>query len=68
MIELGKSFLPELTSYISYWKIYVDDTICFIKIEYVEYILSVLKAFDNNIEFTVEEENDGVTFFGRFDL
>ena len=63
IIELEKSLVPELTSYIKYWKRYVDDTICFIKIEYVEYILSVLDGFDNNIEFTFEEENDGVLPF-----
>ena len=60
MIELKMPLLPELTSYISYWKIYVNDTICSIKIEYVECILLVLNGFDNNIEFTVEEKNDGV--------
>ena len=58
MIELEKSLLPELTSYISYWKRYVDDTICFIKIEYVDNILSVLNGFDNNIKFTVQEEKE----------
>ena len=63
MIELEKSLLPELTSYISYWKRYVDDTICFIKIEYVDNILSVLNGFDNNIKFTVEEEKEGMLPF-----
>ena len=41
----------------------MDDSICFIKIEYVEYILSVLNGFDNNLEFTFEEENDGMLPF-----
>ena len=63
MIELEKSLLPELTSYISYWKRYVDDTICFIKIEYVDNILSVSNGFDNNIKFTVEEEKEGMLPF-----
>ena len=63
MIELEKSLLPELTSYISYWKRYVNDTICFIKIEYVDNILSVLNGFDNNIKFTVEEEKEGLLPF-----
>ena len=63
MIELEKSLLPELTSYISYWKRCVDDTICFIKIEYVDNILSVLNGFDNNIKFTVEEEKEGMLPF-----
>ena len=60
MIELEKSLLPELVSYKKYCKRSVDDTIYFIKIENVEYILSVLNGFDNNIEFTFEEENDFV--------
>ena len=41
----------------------MDDTICFIKIEHVEYILLLLNGFDNNIEFTFEEENDDVLPF-----
>ena len=32
MIELETSLLPELTDYIQFWKRYVDDTICFIKV------------------------------------
>ena len=60
MIELEKSLVPELFSYKKYCKRCVDDTIYFIKIENVEYILSVLNGFDNNIEFTFEEKNDFV--------
>ena len=60
MIELEKSLVPELFSYKKYCKRCMDDTIYFIKIEDVEYILSVLNGFDNNIEFTFEEENDFV--------
>ena len=41
----------------------MDDTICFIKIEYVDNILSVLNGFDNNIKFTVEEEKEGMLPF-----
>ena len=63
MTELEKSLVPELTSYTKNWKRYVDNTICFIKIEYVEYISSVLNGFDNNTEFTVVEENDVVLPF-----
>ena len=66
MIELEKSLLPELTSYISYWKRYVDDIICLIKIEYVDNILSVLNGFDNNIKFTVGEEKEGMLPFLMF--
>ena len=59
MIELETSLLPELTYYIRFWKRYVDDTICFIKVGSVNYILSVLNSFDVNIEFTYELEHEG---------
>ena len=56
IIELETSLLPELTDYIQFWKRYVDDTICFIKVGSVNYILSVLNSFDVNIKFTYERE------------
>ena len=59
MIELETSLLPRLSDYIQFWKRYVDDTICFIKIGSVNNILSVLNSFDMNIEFTYETENEG---------
>ena len=59
MIELETSLLPELTDYIQFWKRYVDDTICFIKVGSVNYILSVLNSFDKNIKFTYELEHEG---------
>ena len=37
--------------------------VCPFSTTYVQYILSVLSGFDNNIEFTFEEENDGVLPF-----
>ena len=59
MIELETSLSPELIDYIQFWKRYVDDTICFIKVGSVNYILSVLNSFDMNIKFTYELEHDG---------
>ena len=50
MIELETSLLSELTAYIPFWKRYVDDTICFIKVGPVNYILSVLNSFGVNID------------------
>ena len=67
-IELEKSLVPELHKNEVFEK-YVDNmdnTICFIKIEYVENSLLVLNGFDNNIEFSVEEENDGMLPFLAF--
>ena len=59
MIELETSLLPKLTDYIQFWKRYVDDTICFIKVGSVNYILSILNDFDVNIKFTYELEHEG---------
>ena len=59
MIELETSLLPELTDYIQFWKRYVDDTICFIIVGSVNYILSVLNSFDVNIKFTYQLEHEG---------
>ena len=59
MIELETSLLPKLTDYIQFWKRYVNDTICFIKVGSVNYILSILNDFDVNIKFTYELEHEG---------
>ena len=60
MIELGNSLLPNFTKYITFWKRYVDDTICFVKIDTTELIISFLNIFDKNVQFTYEEENDEI--------
>ena len=57
MTELETSLLPELTDYIQFCKRYVDDTICFIKVGSVNYILSVLNSFDVSIKCTYELEH-----------
>ena len=57
VIELETFLLPELIDYIQFWKRYVYDTICFIKVGSVNYILSVLNSFDVNIKFTYELEH-----------
>ena len=59
VIELETSLIPELTEYIQFWKRFVHDTICFINIGSVNYILSVLNSFDVNIKLTYELENEG---------
>ena len=58
MIKLENSILPNLTKYITFWKRYVGDTICFVKLGTTEFIIYVLNSFDKNIQFTFAEEND----------
>ena len=43
--NLERSLVPKLNVYLNFWRRYVDDTITFIKIGSVEYLLSVLKNF-----------------------
>ena len=63
MIDLEKSILPELTECIKYWKRYVDDTLSFVKLGTISYIITKLNSFDNNIQFTFKEEDKGTLPF-----
>ena len=40
------------------WKRYVDDTISYVKEEYIEHDLSKLNSYHDNIKFTYETEKD----------
>ena len=57
MIELKRSLIPNIRK-IKFWRRYVDDTICFVKIGSIEYIRSVLNSFHKNIQFTYEVESN----------
>ena len=59
MIESEKAILPELTECIKYWKTIVHETISFMKLGTINYIITKLNSFDNNIKFTFEEEDKG---------
>ena len=56
MVNLEKSLIPKLNVFINFWRHYVDDTITFVQIGSVEYLLSVLNNFHPKIEFTYEME------------
>ena len=63
MIELEKVILPELTECMKYWKRDVDHMISFVKLGTINYIITNLNSFDNNIQFTFEEEDKGTLPF-----
>ena len=42
MVELEKSLLLMLSSYMKSWKHYVDETIAYVKTDAVENVLSIL--------------------------
>ena len=56
MVNLERSLVPKLNVYINFWRRSVDDTINFVKIGSVEYLLSVLNNFPPKIKFTYEME------------
>ena len=56
MVELECSVISCLADKLNNWRIYVDDTICYIKADSSDYVLSKLNNFDKNIQFTVEVE------------
>ena len=62
MIELKRSLIPNIRK-IKFWRRYVDDTICFVKIGSIEYIRSVLNSFHKNIQFTYEVESNAKSPF-----
>ena len=63
-VEFENTLVPTLTDYMKVWKIYVDVTICFVKMGSVKYIISTLNSFDANIQFTYEiEEKCRLPFF-----
>ena len=57
MVELERSLIPNLRK-MKFWRCYVNDTICFVKIRSIEYIRSVLNSFHKNIQFTYEVESN----------
>ena len=55
--ELERSLIPNLWK-TKFWRRYIDDAICFVKIGSIEYIRSVLNSFHKNIQFTYEVESE----------
>ena len=55
-VEVENMLVPTLTEYLKLWKWYVDDTIWFVKMVSVVYIVSNLTSFDANIQFTYKME------------
>ena len=63
MVELERSLVPKLSSYIKFWKWFVDGTITFANIEAIDHILTIFNSFDSNMQLTYEaEENSKLPF------
>ena len=58
MVDLERNVILKVSTHLTKWKRYVDDTITFIKPCSINCVPSVLNTFHNNIKFTFEEEKD----------
>ena len=63
MVELERSVIPGLSNKLNNWRRYVDDRICYIKVDSIDYVLRKLNDFHKNIQFTVEVEKEGRIWF-----
>ena len=48
--ELERNIIPTLSNDIALWKRYVDDTICFIKLTFINKVLETLNSYHTNIK------------------
>ena len=58
MVDLEGNVIPKLSTHMTKWKRYVDDTVTCIKSSSINYVQSVLNSFHKSITFTFEEEED----------
>ena len=63
MVELERGVIPKLSQHLQFWKRYVDDTICFVRNGYQEFVLPCLNSFHNSIQFIYEIEKENGIFF-----
>ena len=57
MVDLERNLASKLSTHMTKWKRYVDDTIAYIKPSSIDYVLSVLNSVYKNITFEEEKDN-----------
>ena len=57
MIELESVLVPKFNDHAKKWRRFVGDTFAYVKRGSIEYVLSVLNLFHDNIKFTYEQQN-----------
>ena len=63
MVHLERTLMPGLEKFMKSWKRYVDDTITYIKPDFITDDISILNKFHQNIKFTYEVEDNGKISF-----
>ena len=59
-VDLERNIIPTLSNDILLWKRYVDDTICFIRVTFIN---KVVETYHTNIKFTIETETENKISF-----
>ena len=57
MVYLERTLWPELEKFMNRWKRYVDDTITYIKPDFITNVIDISNKFHQNIKFTYEVEH-----------
>ena len=68
LVELENNLIHTLSEHLACWKRYVDDTICFIKNDSIDYVISVLNNFYPSMQFTFQTENNNSISFLDIEL
>ena len=68
MVKLENNLIHTLLEHLDCWKMYVDDTICLIKNDSIDYVTSVLNSFHPPIQFTYQTENNNSISFLDIEL
>ena len=63
MVNLERTLIPELENFVKPWKRYVDDTITYIKPDFITHVIDIWNKFHQNIKITYKIEHNGKTSF-----
>ena len=63
MVYIERTLTPELEKFMKPWKRYVDDTITYIKLDFITNVIDILSKFHQNIKFKHEVEYNGKISF-----
>ena len=58
MVELESVLVPKLKDHVKEWRRLVDDTFVHVKRGSIEYVLSLVNSFHDNIKFSYEQKNN----------
>ena len=63
IVNLERTLMPELEKFMKPWKRFIDDTITYIKPDFITNVIDILNKFHQNIEFKSEVEHNGKISF-----